>query len=537
MHLTVEQALSVYPLSEGKLIAGSSGLKRVVKAINVMDAPDIADWIKEGEMLFTTAYLFKDRPEDALELIRKLARRRSAGLGIKLGRFWESVPQAVAEEADRLDFPVIALPYAFTFSDQMNGLFQAEMKRTTVVMQDVMEKQVRLMRFALQSEPTASLFDRVSEVAGVRLAVVNAAGRVIYTGADLDERELLQGWPWAPAKARFRFGPGQALRVPLVRRGQCAGYAVFLHAAPYLHALEEGLYVQAAELIGFHLNRQDEDPFLQTALKDLEYRIRRHLKHGLPLAALQEYAEDCGVELLAKPYRCILTDLPQDPSGQRGRLEKLERARAELAGLSGVKELGGVHVVLEEGILSVVPDDPAAGERAVEELLRAALAALSKSSPTVGSKSAVSSRKDGAAGLKEALGECAETLRLSREWGIGDRVAAYGQLDLALVFERVPRERMELYCNRWLGKLLEERPDYAQEMLRTLETYLDCDGQLNETAKRLFIHRNTVTYRIDKLGELLQVDIKNMGDLMRLKLAFLFRRMLAGGAAGEGRAV
>lgn len=39
MHLTVEEALSIYPLSEAKLIAGSKGKHRIVKSINVMDAP------------------------------------------------------------------------------------------------------------------------------------------------------------------------------------------------------------------------------------------------------------------------------------------------------------------------------------------------------------------------------------------------------------------------------------------------------------------------------------------------------------------
>ncbi|MFH5184458.1 PucR family transcriptional regulator ligand-binding domain-containing protein [Paenibacillus sp. TAB 01] len=87
MHITVEQALSIYPLSEGKLIAGTEGTSRIVKSVNVMDAPDITDWIKDGEMLFTTAYLMKDNPEEAIQLLRTLNKRGSAGLGIKLGRF------------------------------------------------------------------------------------------------------------------------------------------------------------------------------------------------------------------------------------------------------------------------------------------------------------------------------------------------------------------------------------------------------------------------------------------------------------------
>ncbi len=158
MNMTVEQALSVYPLSEGRLIAGRDGAARIVKSVNVMDAPDITEWIKDGEMLFTTAYVMKDRPEEAIDLLRKLHARGSAGLGIKLGRFWTNVPQSIVEEADRLGFPLIELPYQFTFSDQMNGLFHAELERNTRSLQRLLEKQKKLMQFALGAQSDSMFF-------------------------------------------------------------------------------------------------------------------------------------------------------------------------------------------------------------------------------------------------------------------------------------------------------------------------------------------------------------------------------------------
>lgn len=73
----------------------------------MMDCPDIADWIRPGEMLFTTAFLIKDCPGKAIELLQKLCERKSSGLGIKLGRFWSQIPQELIDEADRLQFPLI----------------------------------------------------------------------------------------------------------------------------------------------------------------------------------------------------------------------------------------------------------------------------------------------------------------------------------------------------------------------------------------------------------------------------------------------
>lgn len=111
MYLTIEDALTIYPLSEGKLTAGRSGLNRIVKSVNVMDAPDISDWVREGDILFTTAYLIKDNPADGVRLLQKLVDKGAAGIGIKLGRFWASVPDEMLQEADRLGFPSSSFPF------------------------------------------------------------------------------------------------------------------------------------------------------------------------------------------------------------------------------------------------------------------------------------------------------------------------------------------------------------------------------------------------------------------------------------------
>jgi purine catabolism regulator len=102
----------------------------------------------------------------------------------------------------------------------------------------------------------------------------------------------------------------------------------------------------------------------------------------------------------------------------------------------------------------------------------------------------------------------------------------YETIDLAILFEQVDANRMRAFCGRLLGALQNKDAGYTAEMLRTLEAYIECDGQLGETAKRLYIHRNTAAYRIEKLSELLNVDFKKTDDLLRLKLAFLFRRRL-----------
>ena len=125
----------------------------------------------------------KDSPQATVHLLRKLNDRGAAGLGIKLGRLWSELPQIVADEADRLHFPIIEMPFQFTFSDQMNALFNAEYRRNTQLLQSVLEKQKKLLQFGLKQVNMLSMFQLISDILGYPMAVVGLEDKFYITQA------------------------------------------------------------------------------------------------------------------------------------------------------------------------------------------------------------------------------------------------------------------------------------------------------------------------------------------------------------------
>ena len=521
MHLTVEEALSIYPLSEAKLIAGSKGKHRIVKSINVMDAPDISDWIKEGEMLLTTAYLIKDNLEEASALLQMLNRRGSSGLGIKLGRFWDAVPDALIAEAEHLGFPLIELPFQFTFSDQMNGLFRAELSRSTSVLQSVMEKQKKLMQFALRSGRNGPLLDSISEVIGLSIAVINARGKVLFNNSSFTESQMLTGWPWLSRSQKVRMGEGVCYRVPLLQGEECTGFLLYLDVDPLMLPVEESMYVQGAELISFHIRSGYEDCFEPDGQKEFSALIRRCLKGDLSYAELAHAAVKLDIELFQSPFQVLLTDVPNLMDSRKSELYRLKEEYMEHPKLI---ELKGVHIALEEGLVSIFSVDKQGSEN-LQELIQACFQKM-RFEPGYSPKAVISNTKNKVEGIKEAFAEVKECMSKPQYWGVNEPVVHYRQLEVSLMLQQIPSEVMVKYCTGSLGNLLTREPEYVREMLHTLEVYLENDGHINETAKKLFIHRNTATYRIEKLSELLDIDFKKINDLLRLKLVFMFRKML-----------
>jgi hypothetical protein len=78
---------------------------------------------------------------------------------------------------------------------------------------------------------------------------------------------------------------------------------------------------------------------------------------------------------------------------------------------------------------------------------------------------------------------------------------------------------------------------YETELVRTLETFLDADGNVAKSAERLFTHRHTIRYRLDRVRELSGLDVNSSDGRERLSLGLKSMRVLGivppGGPAYE----
>lgn len=529
MHLTIREALAIYPLTEAKLVAGKQGESRIVKSVNVMDAPDIADWTKSGEMLFTTAFAMKDSPQETVNLLRKLNDRGAAGLGIKLGRFWTELPQMVMDEADRLHFPIIEMPFQFTFSDGMNALFNAEYRRNTELLQTVLEKQKKLMQFGLQPNNMLAMFQRVSEILGYPMAVVGARGQVLYHTTNWTLDPLAQNWPSKRKAGWVYAGKDRAYRVGLQQQDdEPIGQLFLIPDVMLLTTIEEGLFQQAADILTFHMSYTFRSHVEASAERDLQNNLVRYLDKGTSLEAFMEQAESRGLFLFRGAYQCVVGKFKVEsfiPEATEGKLKDLKQY---MESHSKSSNLHGHHFVLKDHLFSIYSTTQADGfpNEELSQWLSKYESDADPSTEQVGMVFYTSALKMKPNALREAYLECGETARMAEKLGLPDRVLHYETIEFAHLFQHLSSPIMEAYCAKILRPLLEKDPEYSQEMIRTLEVFIRTDGQVSEAAKQLFIHRNTVTYRLEKISDLLQVDFKKVNDLLKLKAVFLFRQFL-----------
>jgi Regulator of polyketide synthase expression len=81
-------------------------------------------------------------------------------------------------------------------------------------------------------------------------------------------------------------------------------------------------------------------------------------------------------------------------------------------------------------------------------------------------------------------------------------------------------ESLGLYCHPALSILSRYDRDNGTDLYHTLGTYLECGGSVKLTAEALFIHRNSLNYRMERIRELTQADLEDSNTRFLLSMSY-----------------
>lgn len=126
-----------------------------------------------------------------------------------------------------------------------------------------------------------------------------------------------------------------------------------------------------------------------------------------------------------------------------------------------------------------------------------------------------------------AYREAREAARIGAELGGGGKVYRFGDMGGYQLLARL-RGSSELtgFYQSVLGKLDRLEAPARNEMIKTLEMHFAANGSINRMAELMYMHRNSLKYRLDKIEELLGVDLDDPEIRFNLQLALRIRHFL-----------
>ena len=145
----------------------------------------------------------------------------------------------------------------------------------------------------------------------------------------------------------------------------------------------------------------------------------------------------------------------------------------------------------------------------------------------IGIGTVCSQLKDVAKSFKEAQ----TALEVGVVFDNEQNIVNYDTLGLARLIYQLPTTLCEMFLNEIFKKGSIDALD--QETLFTIQKFFENNLNVSETSRKLFVHRNTLVYRLEKIKKLTGLDLREFDHAIVFKVALMVRKYLASREAGR----
>lgn len=538
-----------------RLLTDVAGVDRSIRHVFTTDLPDPSRYLTPG-VLVLTGLIWCRGPGDADRFVSALERAGVAALGA--GEALGTVPAEVVQACARHGIPLLAVPAETSFAAVTEEVGRRLSGDRATAMTRVLGRRRLLLSAVAEGAGLDAMFRLMSRELGAECWLLTGLGRVVGgTGPSLPEPlaqrlacEYLKA-DRLPAAAEVTAPEPDAGTYSLLPVGgepritswflACAG-----REQDWPHELRETVAELAADAA---LERARLDA-AGTGDRKLAEAIVGMLAAGGEGAAPAEIASLMRAAGLPPDGRYVVVALAAeaDPDADRGAGPDAGRWSRDLAAeLAAPLAEGALAAPLGEEVIllipvpdnavpgNAVPDDiaspdiasagAASAAHAFADRIRSAEPVVAADRSRVRVTAGVSAPARGVTALAGALHEAGSARRLAAirdEAAVSvltsDEVASH-----ELLLATVPPSVLRSFRGRLLGPLLAYDDRHRAELLPTLREFLACSGSWNACAAKMYVHVNTVRYRIRRIEELTGRDLSCLNDQVDFYLALRIR--------------
>ncbi len=516
--LTVQSLLDELDL---ELVAGADAAEAPVRWVHISELEDPTPWLSGGELMLTTGIPLTSAAKQRA-FIRLLADSNLAGLGVGTGFSHDKLPKAMVEEARKRGFPLFEVPYSVPFIAITEKAFARLVNEQYEVLQRGIAVQRRLERLVLEERGLEEIVATISSAVGGTVAILGGrgerlAGRAFRRQLSAETVNAIReealthtadGHPFVPSHSAVA---GRALAHPVISPGggPPQAWVVIVRDSGGLGDFERLILQQAVAVVALELMRR-------RVASETERRLAGDVLAGalggrLDPTELRRRLEPFGI---GDEAAVLVFDL-DDPAAAEPALERALAADACPAVVAP-------HTSGRRELLCAVVD---AADRDPVDLAAEARRALVKDR---GAVRAAASRPAPPENLRHSFHEARCALEATAIGnGSAPEVASWRDLGaFTLLLSIQDDEALKLYCDSVLGPIEEGDEDYGGELLRSLEAFIEQNGQWEKAAREVYCHRHTLRYRMRKVEDLTGRDLSRAHDRIEFWLALRARELV-----------
>lgn len=537
---TIERFLKNTTITGLRLVAGEQGVLNTINNANIIDNPDSYEWFTAGDFLLTTGYIYQNNEQLQKQLIKELSEMNCAGLGVKIHRYWDKVPETIISEANKYNLPIIEIPYIYSLAQVTNFINQTISKRENSLLNKyknihevfnrcsledgdffriveiasdminnpviLVDSNFNLLSYHEQANNPKPLSENVNLVIGQRI-FSNELIASIPTSSDKFSLSIKRKFPQTSNDITLRIIPiayakdlyGYLFAWETIRKLESIDY-VALETAATTAALRQIKLLQIEES-----RSRMRDSFFDDLLQD----------NIISTANIESLAKMHGLNTKATHVIAVIDIDVVDFS--------LDQYLLNTIGYQANLHHMHVQVLKRQNnfvLFIALSDQVGKQDTLLKTYLQALTQQIQQEQPTLPFKIGVGSHCTQLHKLSYSYKLAQEVLHLSQQLQSKKKIVFFNDMrGYHLLQKNINQADLLSFFNQTLGELYDYDIQHGGDLLSTLEVYFQHNANLSEAAKAMFVHRNTFIYRLEKIKKILNTDLKNSEENFLLMLA------------------
>lgn len=545
--VSVRELLKLDIMQGSKVIAGKSGLDRVISKLNIMEVPDIVNWVSKGEFILTTAYSLKDNVDMLTDLISEFNLKKVSGVAIKTQRYISNIPKETIELADKKCFPIIEIPYNVAFSTVIYQFSELIVDKQISIFQGLNNINNDLYMIMVNGGKTQDVLLKIHELLNrntISITDYILDEKIIITRRNEDKdlydkilisenQKLTKNYHKFEDVADKIYSSYDTINGKKVKRHFkhviLKGYP---HATiniwedkseinnVYLRVLES-----ACNLIALQITNR-------LSILEIESNHKLEFMENLLSLNIEKYnkaiekekvfnfnhKEECAVVLVKFKETVSKGNAFNTFFNKEIRLSNAIDKLSRSLDINVITGLKGDYILLIVGNKNGDKDDFDNFENQLNkfcsELIYKAKNYGIHEEFDVGISKVYKNTIGIGKGYKEAL-NCIDYLKYKQS-----RLMSFKNLGIykILTNEHIENELVDIYMD-YVYQLRKYDKEKNTNLVDTLKKYFETSGNIKKISEEMYSHYNTIVYRVSRIKEILKIDFDNYEEMLNLQIA------------------
>lgn len=558
MGLSVKEMLDIDIFSNAKLLGGAAGLGNEIKGATIIEAPDIVRFINGGEVLLTRFYAFQSCTQEEFDsYFRKLAQKRVSAIVIKRGNDVEDIEEKVRyirEFAEEYSVPVLEVAFKLSFREILRPilerLFNEEVRRLKYFKtthdnftalpfshgsgDDSLQKILDVLE-KLIGNPVALFNQNMDYLAGTEGSMTRME---ISDQAEEYQPKFYSNYTYLRQKVALRGDDRAECEQYLVKWRVMYNRRVYLVITASVRAFGDMDDIAVENAV----TALRQEMFRQHSVEELEEKFRNDIITQIlngnihSRKELEREVGHLGIPIDAD-YRVLIFKLWNEGLGVFEKLNEQFKFDSILRD-AVINEFHDVRIRNDVDQVIVIQQIRQGQRqedyrRELKDTVDRIQKRISQKNRNFKVRAGIGKEVEGILKISDSFKEARDSLEfigIFEERGgeqQGPHIIFFSDMGIFKLLCKVgsPDELYE-YIPESLQKLLHYKKQQRQELIHTLNTYLDRNQNLTKTAQELFIHYKTAAYRIDRIIKITGIDMNNASEVLAVRIGLIVYKMI-----------